>query len=240
MKRTSERWLCVVLLALAVTSGNQLKAQVIDFETIPGGTPSDLLQINTQFTTSNGVTFSLEGGGNPFLAEVGSPRTAFGGPPSNSGNDNPAPNQNIGSYFLTDDDEINSTAPQPLIISYSSPVKLVGGVILDIDTNFPVESRIEQWTIEAKDNVGTILDTIVLTWGDPNTGDGIATPWSFHRPSADVSEIRIAYTGNDEPGVGLGFDNLFSFVVPEPTSCTLVLAALCLALRRRRLGHIAI
>jgi len=81
-------------------AGNTSYATVIDFESIPGSTPSDGMSISTQFQATHGVIFSLEGGGSPVLAKVGSPLTAFLG--YNLQDAQPAPGTNVGDFFLTD------------------------------------------------------------------------------------------------------------------------------------------
>jgi hypothetical protein len=201
-------------IALAATMQVSLvEAQTITFETIPGvGTPTDGMSISTQFLASEGVTFSLEGGGSPVLAEVGAPRTAFFGPPNNTGSDNPAPDQNVGQFFLTDDGVV-SGPPQALIITYVNPVAAASGVIIDIDVA-------EAWILQARDATDAVLETVSLDASMPNTGDGIATPWSFSRSSADIFSIRLAFVGSGS-AIGLAFDNFSpSSASPETPTAT--------------------
>ena len=73
---------------------------LINFEQIPDEPPSEGLNLDDQFLDEFGISFAIEGGGNPVLAEIGSPATAF---ESAFGDDTPAPNQGIGNFFLTDD-----------------------------------------------------------------------------------------------------------------------------------------
>lgn len=199
---------------ISITCCPQLAgASTITFETVPGiGVPTEGLPINNQFLSTEGVTFSLEGGGDPVIAEGGSPRTAFGGPPNHSGPDAPAPGQGVGSFFLTDDGIISGTVPT-LLIAYSSPVRAASGVIIDVDEG--PSSTFERWEIEARDATSAIIDSVMLTFGDPNTGDGIATPWAFSHTTDDIFSIRIAYTGT-KTTVGLAFDNF------SPSSATVV------------------
>ena len=72
----------------------------IDFESIPGDSIYEGLTINQQYETELGMTFILEDGTFPHIADVGGAKTAF---ESAWGDDTPAPNQNIGLFFLTDD-----------------------------------------------------------------------------------------------------------------------------------------
>ena len=209
-------WLVVALAWTSALSTPAAFAQsagtcaTIDFESIPGSTPSDDLLIDTQFESSLYLTFALEDGTVPRLAEVGSPTSAF--EPS----DTPAPGQGIGTYFLTDDGLLTSAEePSPLIVTFTVLADSASGVVLDIDGG-------ETFTIQARDANGSLLEEIVISAGDPNTGDGVATPWGFARPSADVASIR--FMGVRPSGrFGLGFD-LFTTCapgrVPPPQVCT--------------------
>jgi hypothetical protein len=82
------------LSALGLTAGQEpagsgfasiASCTPIDFETVPGSTPTEGLLIADQFKSSQGVEFRLETGGSPRLAAVGRPATAFVGPPSQKG-----------------------------------------------------------------------------------------------------------------------------------------------------------
>ncbi len=203
-KRIALIVLTVLNLGLATLAPmSQAYAVPVDFETIPGGTPSEGLSINTQYLATEGIAFSLEGGGFPVLADVGGNQTAFAGPPNHTGSDNPVPGQGIGAFFLTDDGVLSGLVSPPLIVSYNTPTSAASGVILDIDFN-------EAFTIEARDATGIVLQTITLAAGDPNTGDGIATSWSFDRGVSDVFSIRFVGTRTAPGAFGLGFDNFYA------------------------------
>jgi hypothetical protein len=197
--------LLLVLLALLGSihwSAAPLVAQTseatIDFETIRGAIPEEGLTISDQFAASHAISFQLEGGGNPVLAEVGGSVSAFLGPPNDTTPDTPAENQNIGQYFLTDDGALN-TSSRNLIVLYDIPTAAASGMILDIDSS-------ETFTIEARNASGDVLQTITIDAGDPRTGDGIATLWSFDRADADIASLR--FIGERPVGdFGLGFDN---------------------------------
>jgi hypothetical protein len=174
--------------------------QIIDFETIPCETPREGLVISDQFSTTTGVSFRLEGGGHPVLADVGGDRTAFIGPSDEDGNTNDtvAPGQNVGQYFLTDDGDLDSGST-PLIVTYDPPTAEASGFVLDVDGG-------ETYTIEARDANGDILETVTISDDDPETGDGLATYWSFDRENADIVSLR--FVGEKPSGLfGLGFDN---------------------------------
>src|SRR5262245_23907604 len=182
------------LVALLVAAPST--AQIITFETIPGfGSPIDGMSIGTQFQSTFGVTFGLEGGGSPVLAMVGGPQTAFEG--YNFLPDQPAPGTNVGSFFLTDDGVV-AGPPTPLIVSYASPVAAASGVLLDIDGT-------EAWQIQARNASNAVIDIVNL--GPNNSLDGSATSWMFSHGSADIFSIRLVYTGSQTGGVGLAFDN---------------------------------
>jgi len=199
MRKFLSKILTTSLMVLA--SATFANSGTIDFETIPGVAPFEGLLINTQFLASDGVTFSLEGGGSPVLAEVGRPRTAFLG----FGNvgDTPAPGQGVGQFFLTDDGLTSGTAPVALIVDYSVLTASASGVILDIDGT----TGQENFLIEAFDGAGGLLAMISIASGDADTGNGIATDWSFNLLSADIASIRCIGTRSGSGFFGLGFDN---------------------------------
>lgn len=197
---------CNPACAKGLTCVGGVCAGLIDFETIPGGAPMDGLTIDTQFKALYGVSFGFDKdgdgkpdpGASPVLAKVGDPETAFSYDAKGVG-DTAAPGQDIGSYFLTDDGVVGPP-PSPLIISYTTPVAAAYGQIIDID-------GMEGWTIETRDASDKVLDAVVLNAGDPGTGDGIATPFSFKHASADIASLRLRYTGMAVSAVGLAFDN---------------------------------
>lgn len=185
----------------------------IDFETLPGGAPADGLSINAQFEATWGVTFGLDKDGDgkpdpgvsPVLAQVGDPTTAFNR--DTGAGDTPVAGNNNGSYFLTDDGVV-ADPPAPLIITYASPVAAAYGEILDID-------GAEGWTVDTRDASDKVIDSVVMNAGDPGTGDGAITSFSFSHATADIYSIRLRYTGTDTT-VGLAFDN-FSPTASTPT-----------------------
>jgi len=195
-----------LLMSATAFLGATVLAQtnIITFETLPDGSRlSGGTVIANQFLASHGVRFQFEDGSYPLIRIVGGNvngrPTAFRGWPNGSGDNTPAPGQNIGTRFLTDDSEVGAP-PAPLIVSYVRPVDSASGYILDIDFD-------EAWDVEARTAANEVVARVHLQAGTPLTGDGIATPWSFRRPTADIQSIRIRYTGDTNANVGLAFDN---------------------------------
>jgi hypothetical protein len=201
---------------------------LIDFETLPDGTPTtDQQEIGLEYAAM-GVTFTLidaagDPAGTPNIAKVGSPLTAF---ESCNGDDTPLPGQGLGNSFLTDDTSVGHSGD--LLITYASPVAQVAGVILDIDcrdcTNEGTCGDCEQWTIEARDAGDNVIDTFVIDGpvGPPSPpcfdttgpGDAVASGWFFDHATADIASVVIRYTGT-ATGVGLAFDNFTPASIPE-------------------------
>ena len=211
-----------IALVFTTVTPNVGYTATIDFETIPGvEEPFEGLEISNQFSATENISFSLEGGGFPIIAEVGSPRTAFAGPPNNLGSDNLLGGQDIdiGSFFLTDDGVLSGLSSPALIVDYNEPTAEASGVILDIDFD-------ENFIIEARDETGSFLEEIIISAGDEGTGDGVATEWSFNRDVEDVFSISFQGTRQASGAFGLGFDNFNAFsdkpnpdtTIPEPSS----------------------
>ena len=170
--------------------------ETLDFEAIPGATAAEGLAISDQYERTLGMTFRLETGGAPTLAAVGRPTAAF---EASAGPDTPDAGQGVGRYFLTDDGDLSGDEAPPLVVTFASPVQRAAGVLLDVDGD-------ETFTVEARDASGAVVERVVIADGDEGAGDGLATPWAFDRPTADVASIRIE--GERPRGrFGLGFDN---------------------------------
>ncbi len=191
-------WLALTLVLGAAGPA----AATISFETVPGGTPIDGLEISNQFAVSDSVIFRLEDGSNPVLARVSGARTAFAGPPNGTGNDTVLPGQGIGQFFLTDDGIADgNTDPAALIIGFAQPTTATSGSLLDIDDG-------ETVTLQARGLLQNILATRTITAGDPGTGDGVSTFWSFSIPDEEIFSVRIQGTGVQPGSFGLGLDLL--------------------------------
>ncbi len=218
------------LAAPLLVSSGSARALLIDFESIPGGVPADGMLISDQFLATAGVSFALEDGELPRLAQVGNPATAFA--PADSPDDGPR----HGMFFLNDDgDPFDSLEIASLIVSYSVPTMFVSGDLIDVDFD-------EAILIEARDAAGQVLESIVICNQDAaasctglggetgtfTTGNGVTTSFAITRTQPDIHSLRIAGERNAGGGFGLAFDNFDTGVVPEPVATVLLASALLL------------
>ncbi len=223
-KQTFFLFLLFAFFSAALTAQDFNGCITIDFETLPdGSTPTEGTFISDQYYADFGLTFELEDGTPPVLAEIGNPTTAFG---SAFGNDTPAPNQDIGSFFLTDDGLLTGLNAIPVYLNFETPIDSFGGCILDMDFG-------ELFIIEAMDSNGESLLVDTIFAGDPGTGDGLATCWGFNFSGCVGTVHSVRFEGQRETAgaFGLGLDN-FSFCTggvdianeiileSEPLSCT--------------------
>ncbi len=177
----------------------------LDFENIEGMNLFEGAEMNNQFEASFGLTFSLEGGGFPVLAEVGgNPAAAFG---SAWGNDTPDPQDQalIGNFFLTDDGQLSGLDSPPVVLNFATAIDSFAGCILDMDFG-------EVFKIEAFGEFGNLILEDSIMAGDPDTGDGRATCWGFNLGNCTGMVYEIKFSGYRETlgAFGLGLDN-FSF-----------------------------
>lgn len=241
--------LCSMGLLLLSTSA---QAQLIDFETVPGGSPADQLAISDQYESGFGVTFGLDDDGNgeadpgatPFLELVGGADAGIGFANHQVGNDQADAGFEslLGSYFLRFGTGDTSSGSSSLLIVYSTPVSAASADLWDIDGSV---SGTEQWSIQALDDMGGILETILSPEGvdfqtDPY--EGRPWTWSFDRVSADIHAIRVEFVGTKTTNVGLAFDRFSpasASAPPEaptvsPWLVVLTLAGTSTLLARRR------
>lgn len=225
---------CIAAALWASFVGWSASAQagfIVDFETVPGGSPSEGLPINTQYAASTGMTFSLLGGGSPVLAETGAPLAAFQGVDALP--DTMAPGQGAGSFFLTTAGVLTMSTPATLVVDLAVSRGRVSGYVLDLD-------GYEAWRVDAYDALHNLVESTSLTTSSPNAGNGLATRWSFLREENDISQIQIVYTGGLQWQVGFAFDNFSASHAPLPSSLALLLTGgaslLVPAWRRRRIA----
>ncbi len=223
MKQKTRSILYTLLLFLITPLPGQ--AAVINFENIPGGVgvPTEGLAIGDQYLASEGVSFRLADNSLPVIARVGAPLTAF------VPNDNPFAGEGVGSFFLTDDGEVNPPPVLALRVIYDTPTSGARGVILDIDFD-------EAWTITAFDADLSPLTSVTLEAGDPGTGNRVATPWSVEVGTESIYFLNIHGTRGVPGGFGLAFDNFNArSSVPLPGAIWLLSAGMiCLVGVARR------
>lgn len=192
--------LFTLLLCTNVAISQNLGCLMIDFEEISNDSLFEGKEISNQFEAEFGLTFQLESGGHPVLAQIGDPLTAFS---SGFGNDTPRPEDAaaIGQYFLTDDGDWIETA-DPIILNFSTPIDSFAGCILDMDGG-------EIFYIDAYDDIGNIILQDSIMAGEPNTGDGVATCWGFNLMGCEGTVYQIKFSGFRPGGTfGMGLDNL--------------------------------
>ena len=194
------------------------RGQIIDFETLPDGSPVvDGMFITDQYSGApHGVSFSLidaTPGIGPQIARVGSPRTAFQGPPvdhpcdagDTSDGDKPQLNEPVGCFFLTDDGQLGSEW-FGLRVTYTTPVLQASGALLDIDGT-------EAWVIRAMREDESVIQEVQIDAGDPDTGNGVATEWALDS-TEQIYLIDIVPAGGNLQGFGLAFDNFSPSSIP--------------------------
>ena len=209
-------------LAASCVCASPVLAAPISFESILGMTPVEGMEITNQFAGTAGVTFGLVDGltgtalaSGPKIAQVGEPRTAFEGFGGVGDAIAPASAAQIGNFFLTDDGLTSGGLQNPILVAtYSVASSFITADILDLDFA-------EQFDIRFYDSVtgGNLLNTISLSAGSANTGNGVATSISYNHGSAQILRVEFEGRGNVSPAAGffgLGFDNFDSGVVITP------------------------
>lgn len=234
-----KRQISIFLILLLFVSGSFLLLEknavgaLIDFETVPGSSPSDKLVITNQYESLFGVTFSTSTGGGPYLEMVGgsdsSPGFMYQGSQDTTA---PGYESQLGNYFLRLSDGSLLSKPNipDLTISYSTPVSAASAQIWDID-GAPTQG-FEQWVVSSFDINGNLIDSKTspagLDTSDPNALDGLPWQWSFdHGANFDIYSIEAAFSnlsGSKDHGIGLAFDNFSPTTAahaPEPTTMLL-------------------
>jgi hypothetical protein len=212
-------------------------AALIDFETVPGATPSDQLVITDQYKSKYGITFSVE-----TISDVGSSTIkpayleAVGGGDSGHGfwnsklssADKEATGHTgqLGDYFLrigqagyaakkATDQSVS------LWIEFTSPVSTASAEIWDIDKG---SKGSEQWKVSAYAADGAVLDSGLSPKGirakDTNSLDGLPWIWNLGSDGKfEIASIQLEFVGTKATGVGLAFDNFTAVsAVPIPAA----------------------
>ncbi|MBC7783052.1 MAG: hypothetical protein H7144_04360 [Burkholderiales bacterium] len=217
-------------------------AQVIDFETLPGGSSTDNLAISNQYQASFGVSFALDtnldglpDAALPIMEASGGLDPTSGFFNQTSGLDDTAEatfTSQLANFFLRGD---AAGAPVNLVITYNSPVSSAGGEIWDIDG---ASQASERWQVKALSGIGvgsTLVTGALSPNGIDSTLDG--KPWAFtlNAPTGlTFDHIVLQFSGTKTSGIGLAFDN-FTPLLPEPASIGLL--ALCAGAMTRRRGR---
>ncbi|MGJ8639360.1 MAG: tandem-95 repeat protein [Opitutaceae bacterium] len=179
----------------------------LSFEELDAELFVESTQITDEFLETHGISFTLEGDGDgPVLAQVGSPQIAFEGFELLA--DQPAPGQNVGQFFLTDDG-IVSGAPESIIIDLVNPSSSMSGTLIDID-------GAEAWRIEAFDENDRLVDIDLIDIDSFNSGEGLATSWSMTSIVENIIKVRLSWNGSQQSGgVGVAFDNFSAYFTSE-------------------------
>ena len=175
----------------------------IDFEILPNGdTPTELLEISDQYLASKGVSFMLEDGSSPHIAEVGGYEPVAFSSGFGNGNDSPDPTEPVGRFFLTDDGLWIADGTPPLIIEWGGLSDTVSFSLMDIDGD-------EFFIMETFDEAGIMLSTDTIRSFDPDTGDGVLTEWGVQSNLENIKSLKITGDRMDGAAFGLGMDNLY-------------------------------
>lgn len=221
-----------LFLTLCCLSAAGVKADIIDFETLPSGVPSDDLLINTQYLVDFGVTFGLDTDGDGFADAGQYPIMEAQGADGTDGFNNdtlglrdtaaPGFESDLGQFFL------RGSAPVPpigLVVLYENPVSGANGDIWDIDGTGSQDS--EQWLVQGMGqnyidhgDLSDVVATDLSPMGTDLSLDG--KPWTFSLSSSSpvIYAIRITFVGTKTSGIGLAFDR-FSPSLDDPTPAKL-------------------
>ncbi|MFK7758239.1 MAG: gliding motility-associated C-terminal domain-containing protein [Flavobacteriales bacterium] len=169
----------------------------VTFENVFGEEPMVMTPIENQYLSS-GVKFSLSNGDQPFLVDYGGFTEGFTG----VGGDTPAAGFEavLGNYFLTDDGISGGLSTATIWMDFVLPVNEVSGQILDIDND-------ESFTARAIDGIGNIIDEVVVSSGDPNTGNGVPSSWSLETNGNCITRVVLAGVSDGFTSFGYGLDN---------------------------------
>jgi len=231
---------------------NVARAQLVTFETTPGGgTPVDDATLAAPYNFAGGsVQFFFDTNGNkrfdaatdvlPVFEHIGREtnngfQSTFTGVSDTA---RPGYTAELGTYFLRQPSPVGAL-PGPFIAHYTTlaPIRELSGEIWDIDGTVP--SDYEQWRVDVLDGAGDVLASELSPRGAGNDAASLdSLPWVFQFTDLpdDVSAVQTTYVGT-KSGVGLAFNNFSPDVaVPEPGGAAAVAAALLLTalLRRNR------
>ena len=214
-------------------------AGMVDFESLPYGTLSEGLGISNQYRISQGMSFSLMGGGSPVIVERGDQGIGAAAFVSSSlGIPDTLNDPVIGGDFFLADDLTNGNIPPTLIVDLMSPMAQFSMSIYDVESR--ADGTSEAWRLNFFDSGDNLIDFIDVDTSFPLTSDGVATPVSFTAVGAIIKRVEVEYTGTAvAPGIGWDdFSTSATAAVPEPGSIVLVsmmgLGGLAVRRKKRR------
>lgn len=191
---------------------------VVDFEDLTAaddGTNISNQYADLGFSFRNGERYRANTGESDGACNVATPVVATKGAPTQAF----APNDRLGSaysdrqgdYFITDTGVIGGT-PCQLIIDFSKPTFEFSFDLYDVDNS-------ESWLVEAFDQVGNLVDSVVVGVGGSGKPQAVSL-------QASESIVQIVLSANSNYGMntgigsgsgwGLAFDNFRPYCVAEP------------------------
>ncbi len=246
--------ICVSLVIVCSATALPGVANVIDFETTPGGgTPVDDAVLNTPYNITGGGTVFFyfdDNLNNTYDAGTDSlPLFEAAGQDGTDGfassywgiNDTAYPGYaaDLGNFFLRQ--PVSGTVPPPFIVDYntSQTITALSGEIWDIDGGGLLGT--EQWLVDVLDSSNNVLASELSPLGNSTALDSKPWTFSFTGLPLGVEQVRLTFVGTKTHGLGLAFNNFSptTVVVPEPTGFALFAAGLVpllakFARRRRR------
>lgn len=194
MKKTM---VAIWALFIGLCDWGPARAQLIDFETVPGGTPAVGVSIFQQYQALYGVSFRIDGSSDSlYLGDYGNLREGWRC--QTGALDCLLSPADVGAFFLAHP-QAGTPTLRDVLIDYAIPTDALGFDLADVD-------GMEEWEIRAYGEFGNELAFQVLRAGEPGTGDGIMTNVVFEGVGA-ISQVRLTFTGTPNPNIGFGFDN---------------------------------
>jgi hypothetical protein len=240
--------LLVVVFSAAALPG---VANVIDFETTPGGgAPVDDAVLNTPYNITGGgtVAFFFDNNLNntfdsgidtlPLFEAAGQDGTDGFGSSYWGINDTAYPGYaaELGNFFLRQ--PVSGTVPPPFFIHYntSQTITALSGEIWDIDG---APAGTEQWRVDVLGGAHNVLASQLSPLGNSSALDSKPWVFAFTGLPSGVEDVRLTFVGTKTQGLGLAFNNFSptTTAVPEPNSNILLAAAvpfLAMIVRRCR------
>ncbi|HDM75144.1 MAG TPA: VPLPA-CTERM sorting domain-containing protein [Deltaproteobacteria bacterium] len=216
--------ICTVCIFLALTALAKAGTITQDFED-EGQTLGEGGQLLTITGLPGEPTLTFTGA---YIAEEGNPPYAFyaSSPYVND-------EAHSGQYTVTD----KKGDSGPITVSFATPVYDLSFYAMDIDYD-PWSTSNEILTATVYNASDVALQTITKQNGDPNTGDGVATPVTFSVSGISSLEMWVKVAGGDHHYGGWALDDLSYTPVPIPAAAWLLGSGLIglVAFRRRKMN----